>query len=69
MSGLVVLGPGARLVCLECGWSYDWAVPVPIPLFVAGCAAMEREHEDCAIYRQEWRRRLLRILNRRPDDG
>ena len=70
MSGHVVVRHPADVVCLECGWSYSWTVPVPIRMFTAGCMAAEREHQDCAIYRQDWRGRLLRtLLNRRPDDG
>jgi hypothetical protein len=54
--------PPGTVYCEECGWSYSWNLPVSISIFVAGNRVVEQQHQDCAIYRQDWRRRLLRTL-------
>jgi DNA-directed RNA polymerase subunit RPC12/RpoP len=51
--------------CEECGYSYKWALPVPIDILVAGCEAFARRHGECPEWRQDWRRRLLRVLDER----
>lgn len=38
---------GGRLECLHCGQHYAYALPAPIPLFVAMTRAFEEMHGDC----------------------
>lgn len=54
--------PPGTVFCEECGWSYTWNMPVSLSIFVAGNRVVEEQHRDCAIYRQDWRRRLLQVL-------
>lgn len=51
--------------CEECGASYHWNTPVPMEVFVEGNKGFLRIHQDCPVYRQDWRRRLLRVLDER----
>jgi hypothetical protein len=51
--------------CEECGASYHWNTPVPIQVFVEGNKGFLRIHQDCPIYRQDWRQRLLRTMEAR----
>jgi hypothetical protein len=51
--------------CEECGASYRWNTPVPIQVFVEGNKGFLRIHQDCPIYRQDWRQRLLRTMEAR----
>lgn len=48
--------------CQACGQAYEWNMPVPVDVVVAGCQAFARRHRQCPEWRQGWRRRLLDTL-------
>lgn len=61
----VVVRHPCETYCLECGHGYQWNTPVPIEMFVEANKVFGRMHQDCPLYRLEWRRRLLRLLGSR----
>lgn len=53
------------VACAACGHWYQWSVPVPISIFVAGNLAFGYDHRKCRERQNEAREVLLRVLNER----